>query len=266
MVVFPNAKINLGLDIISKREDGYHNISSCFYPIPLADILEVLPSTHLSFTSSGIEIPGEGNLCIKAFELIKDDFNIEPVNIHLHKIVPIGAGLGGGSSDASFTLKCLNEIYTLNLSNIQLEAYAAQLGSDCPFFIDNKPVVATDTGTQFKTASVDLGGKYLIVLNPGIHISTAEAYSGVKPQQPELHIEEIISKPLDQWQGKLKNDFENSVLIKYPEIGRIKEALSACGASYTSMTGSGSSVYGIFEKETKIPANLKNFICWQGFL
>jgi len=266
MVVFPNAKINLGLDIISKREDGYHNISSCFYPIPLADILEVLPSTHFSFTSSGIEIPGEGNLCIKAFELIKADFNIEPVDIHLHKIIPIGAGLGGGSSDASFTLKCLNEIYTLNLSNTHLEAYAAQLGSDCPFFIDNKPVIATGTGTDFKPASVDLIGKYLIVLNPGIHISTAEAYSGVNPQTPELPIEEIISEPVKKWQGKLKNDFENSVLIKYPEIGRIKEALIACGASYTSMTGSGSSVYGICEKETKIPANLKNFICWQGFL
>ncbi len=266
MIAFPNAKINLGLNIISKRTDGYHNLSSCFYPIPLVDILEVMPSKVFSFNSTGINIPGGENLCTKAYHLIKQDYNIEPVSIHLHKIIPIGAGLGGGSADASYTLKCINDLYALNLSNPQLEAYAAQLGSDCPFFIENKPVIASGTGTDFKPSSIDLSSKYLVILNPGIHVSTAAAYSGVKPQQPALHIEEITERPLNEWQGILKNDFEDSVLIKYPEIGKAKDALISSGALYASMTGSGSSVFGIFEKETKISASLKNYICWQGFL
>lgn len=266
MVVFPNAKINLGLNITSKRPDGYHNISSCFYPIPLADILEVQPAHNYSFTSSGINIPGEGNLCTKAYELIKADFDIQPVNIHLHKITPIGAGLGGGSSDASFTLKCLNKIFNLGLSTIQLERYAAQLGSDCPFFIENKPVLASETGTTFKPVTLDLSGKYLALLNPGIHVSTAEAYSGIKPQEPTHPVEEIINRPINEWPSLLINDFEVSVIKKYPEIGSIKASLIDLGASYASMTGSGSSVYGIFEDEIKIPTNLSKYICWQGFL
>lgn len=266
MIVFPNAKINLGLNIVSKREDGYHNIVSCFYPIPFADILEVIPSKTYKFTSSGIVIPGDGNLCTKAYNLLKADFNIPPVSIHLHKIIPIGAGLGGGSSDASFTLKCLNDLFDLGLDSAQLETYATQIGSDCPFFITNRPVVASETGTTFSSTTLNLTGKYFVLLNPGIHVSTAEAYGGVVPKQPNLAVSEILEKPIDQWQGTLQNDFELTVAKKYPEINRIKQSLYELGAAYASMSGSGSSVYGIFDEEIKIPANLKEFVCWQGFL
>jgi len=268
VVVFPNAKINLGLGIISKREDGYHNISSCFYPIPLSDILEVFPSNSFRFNSSGIDIPDDtnGNLCIKAYELLKADFDLKPVNIHLHKIIPIGAGLGGGSADASFTLKCLNEIFSLKLSTQQLESYASKLGSDCPFFIESKPVLAEGTGNIFSKIDVDLSGLYLVLINPGIHVSTAQAYSKVTPASPVKSINDILSEPIDNWQSGLKNDFEPSVFSQFPEIEEIKTALIKAGALYASMSGSGSSVYGLFEKPVKLSSHLEKHLIWQGML
>ncbi|MTI21573.1 4-(cytidine 5'-diphospho)-2-C-methyl-D-erythritol kinase [Fulvivirga sp. RKSG066] len=266
MVVFPNAKINLGLNIISKRTDGYHNISSCFYPIPLTDILEVKKSEQFEFNSTGIEIPGEGNLCIKAFEILKQKHGIGPVNIHLHKIVPIGAGLGGGSADASFTLKCLNELFNLQLTNKKLENYASQLGSDCPFFIQNNAVMASGTGTDFSDIDFDLSGRYLVLINPGIHVSTASAYNKVKPQQAEHQIENVLSLPIDEWKDKLHNDFEDSVFPQFPAIGEIKEQLLTSGAQYASMTGSGSSVYAIFDTKPELPESLVSNVVWQGQL
>lgn len=267
MISFPNAKINFGLNILSKREDGFHNISSCFYPVPWCDILEIIPSDQLKFTSSGIRIPGDelSNLCIQAYHLLKKDFNIPNVHIHLHKIIPIGAGLGGGSSDCAFTLKMLNKMFSLKLSDDQHENYAGKLGSDCPFFIKNKPTIVSGTGNQFEPTSLTLSGKTIVIAYPKIHISTQEAYSGIKPQLPQKSISDLISQPISDWNSMLENDFEYSLLNNYPEIKSIKELMYNHGAVYASMTGSGSAVYGIFTN--KVAGNLldilsKKYITW----
>lgn len=249
MVVFPNAKINIGLNIISKREDGYHNIESCFYPIELSDILEILPADKLSFQSTGISIPGdeESNLCLKAYQLIKSDYDIPPVQIHLHKIIPIGAGLGGGSSDATYTLKVLNSIFKLNIDDSQLEKYASKLGSDCPFFVNNKPVLASGTGIEFETINLDLSNYRIELKYPDIHIGTKEAYAGVNPIQPKKTIKELINLPISEWKDSIKNDFEDSIFPNHSKIESLKKSFYDDGAVYSSMTGSGSAVYGIFK-------------------
>ncbi|HNP18716.1 MAG TPA: 4-(cytidine 5'-diphospho)-2-C-methyl-D-erythritol kinase [Fulvivirga sp.] len=253
MVVFPNAKINLGLNIISKREDGYHNISSCFYPINFCDVLEILPAKNLSFKSTGIPIPGdmEGNLCLKAFQLLRNDFDIAPVQMHLHKNIPIGAGLGGGSSDASYTIKALNQLFDLKLTDLEMESYASKLGSDCPFFIRNVPVIAEGTGNLFKPVTIDLTGKYLMLVYPAIHIGTKEAYAGVVPKQQKQSISKVINSGIENWQTNLINDFETSIFPKYKVIKEQKDQLYDMGAEYASMTGSGSAVYGIFSDKIK---------------
>ena len=252
MVVFPNAKINLGLNIIEKRTDGYHNIESCFYPIPLTDALEVIESDKLSFTSSGIPIPGdpESNLCLKAYHLLKKHYDLPLVEIHLHKNIPIGAGLGGGSSDGAFMLKLLNEKFELGIDNPALEKLAGELGSDCPFFIENKPVFVEGKGNVFSPVEVSLKGKYLVLVMPDVHVSTAQAYAGITPQQPEAGLKEILEqKPMKRWQDLVKNDFEESVFAKHPELERIKNQLIEEGAIYASMTGSGAAVFGVFEEK-----------------
>ncbi|MEQ6166694.1 4-(cytidine 5'-diphospho)-2-C-methyl-D-erythritol kinase [Ekhidna sp. MALMAid0563] len=251
MITFPNAKINLGLNIVSNREDGYHNIESCFYPIPWRDSLEVIEAASFAFYSYGLDIPGDtsSNLCVKAYELLKADFDIPPIEIHLLKNIPMGAGLGGGSADGAFTLKMLNDIFSLNLTDSQLENYALQLGSDCPFFIKNKPAIARGRGEQLKVIDLDLSGYHIAIHNPGIHISTKEAYAGVKPEQPELHVSEIIQKPISEWKDTLSNDFESSIFPNHPEIEQLKKEMYEAGAIYASMTGSGSTVFGVFEDE-----------------
>lgn len=251
MIAFPNAKINLGLHITEKRPDHYHSIDSIFYPIPWVDILEIQKAAMFSFDSSGIDIPGnpDQNLCILAYELLKQDFEISPVRMHLHKAVPIGAGLGGGSADGAFALKMLNQLFELALSTEQLEAYALQLGSDCPFFIQNEPKAVSGRGEIFKAIEVELTGKYIALINPQIHISTKEAYQGIIPKQPTQYCEEIMTHPIQEWKIQLSNDFEASLFPNYPQIKALKDRLYQAGASYASMTGSGSTVYGIFEEE-----------------
>ncbi|MGL1888771.1 MAG: 4-(cytidine 5'-diphospho)-2-C-methyl-D-erythritol kinase [Reichenbachiella sp.] len=250
MLSFPNAKINLGLNVTSKRADGYHNISSVFLPVPWKDALEVVAFDKLRFESSGLEIPGNANnnLVLKAYQLIKKDFDIPPVHIHLHKVIPMGAGLGGGSADASFMLKLLNEKFELGIANSQLEIYAKQLGADCPFFIENKPKLVSGIGEVFEEVEIDLSGYQLVIVNPGIHVSTQEAFGGVKPNEPELSIKEIMKMDISKWKDLLKNDFEESVFIHHPKIKAVKEELYQEGAVYASMTGSGSSVYGLFRR------------------
>lgn len=250
MITFPNAKINLGLNIVSKREDGYHNIESCFYPIPWHDSLEVIEAASFAFHSYGLDIPGDtsSNLCVKAYKLLKADFDIPPIEIHLLKNIPMGAGLGGGSADGAFTLKMLNDIFSLNLTNPQLENYALQLGSDCPFFIKNQPAIATGRGEQLEPIDLDLSGYYLAIHNPGIHISTKEAYSGVKPKESKISVSEIVQRPIEQWKDLLRNDFEASIFPNHPEIEQLKNEMYGAGAIYASMTGSGSTVFGIFRK------------------
>jgi len=255
MLLFPNCKINLGLSIIRKREDGYHDLETVFYPVGLRDAVEVIKlgqgSNGVVYSCSGLRVAGgdKDNLCVKAYGLLKKDFPELPgVKIHLHKAIPMGAGLGGGSADGAFTLRLLNEFCGLTLSDEQLMAYALQLGSDCPFFIHNKPCFATGRGEVLQEITLDLSMYTFIIVNPGIHVSTAKAFSQIRPGKPRQSILDIIHQPIHFWKEQLLNDFETGVSNTYPEIARIKEQLYANGAIYASMTGSGSSVYGLFEK------------------
>lgn len=255
MVTFPNAKINIGLNVVRKRKDGFHDLISCFLPVPFYDVLEIIKSSKYAFTSSGIAIPGkpEQNLCIKAFKLLKKDFGLQEVSIYLHKLIPIGAGLGGGSADAAFVLKSLNVLFELFLDDSLLETYAAQLGSDCPFFVQNKPVMAYGRGNEFESIDLSLQGKYLLLITPRLHISTADAYAGIKPQEPETDLKNVLEQtPVEQWKGVVKNDFEDSVFQKYPELASLKDKLYDLGAVYASMSGSGSTLYGIFDVEPQL--------------
>jgi len=249
MIVYPNAKINIGLNVLEKRVDGYHELSSVFYPVKdLCDILEILPSTEFSFSSSGIEIPGEGNICIKAFEMLKQDFDIDNAKVHLHKQIPIGAGLGGGSADGAFMLKAMNTLFNLKLSAAQLEKYALQLGADCPFFIENTTKYASGIGEKMIGIDLDLLNYEIRFIFPELHISTAEAYCDITPKTPAANLLNLINQPIEKWKGKVKNDFEVSVVVKYPALAKMKEKLYEDGAIYASMTGSGSVIYGVFEK------------------
>ena len=249
MIIYPNAKINLGLNVLRKRKDGYHDISSVFYPVnQCVDILEIVKFDTFEFINSGIKIPDGENICEKAWKLFHKDYGIGNVKIHLHKQIPIGAGLGGGSSDASYTLKALNELFELNLSTLELEKYSLLLGADCPFFIDNKAKLVEGIGEKMISIDLDLSNFEIRLINPGIYISTKEAYNSVVPQFPKLSVEEIIEFPMNKWKNKLKNDFEDSVFLKHSSIKDIKNYLYKEGAVYASMSGSGSVVYGIFEK------------------
>lgn len=248
MIVYPNAKINLGLNILRKRKDGYHDISSIFYPVTeCVDILEIIKSDTFEIIKTGIKIPDGENLCEKAWKLLHKDFEIGNVRINLHKQIPIGAGLGGGSSDASFTLKLLNQLFDLNLNNKELEKYALQLGADCPFFIDNRPKLVEGIGEKMTDVDLDLSEFKIRLINPEIHVSTKEAYSGVIPQEPESSVAEIIQLPVNEWKAKLRNDFEDSVFAKYSQLEKIKEDLYNQGSTYSSMSGSGSVLFGIFK-------------------
>ncbi|QJD78356.1 4-(cytidine 5'-diphospho)-2-C-methyl-D-erythritol kinase [Spirosoma rhododendri] len=268
MVTFPNAKINLGLLITDKRSDGFHNLQSCFYPVDWTDALELIPAPTLAFNSTGLPIPGDPaqNLCVKAYELLRADFALPPVRIHLQKNVPIGAGLGGGSADAAFTLRLLNDRFSLNLSTSQLEDYARRLGSDCAFFIQNKPVYCTEKGDVFAEIAISLKGYYLVLIYPNLVISTAEAYARVRPQQPETPLINLLSQPITSWRDTVSNDFETSLFPAYPLLSALKTQLYALGAVYASMSGSGSTIYGIFDAP---PADLNQFAqyrVWQGKL
>jgi 4-diphosphocytidyl-2-C-methyl-D-erythritol kinase len=256
MIVFANAKINIGLNITSKRPDGFHEIKSCFYPIQWSDIIEIIPSSEYQFSSSGIPIPDAAsvNLCSKAFDLLKAQYNIPNVKIHLHKIIPIGAGLGGGSSDAAYVLKALNTLFNLKINNHELEKLAKQIGSDCPFFIENKPTYAIGTGTDFQPDLLPNLNQYTIVcIYPKFGISTKEAYSKVVPKESSIHLPLVIKEPIEQWKDKILNDFEDGLFISYPELLSIKEKLYDLGALYASMSGSGSTMYGIFDTTPILP-------------
>jgi len=255
MILFPNAKINIGLNILNRREDGFHNLETVFYPITLRDALEVVEADQLKFTSSGMEIPGDprDNLCLKAYHLLVKDFKLPPVHIHLHKHIPIGAGLGGGSADASFFIRLMNEKFELGINAVQMEAYASQLGSDCAFFIQNKPALAVGKGDQLQTIDLDLSKYFIVLVMPSVQVSTSDAYSGVKPAAVASSLSDLLKMPVEEWRIAIKNDFEPSVFLKYPIIGEIKSKLYNDGALFASMSGSGSSVFGIFKEELKLP-------------
>lgn len=256
MIYFPNCKINIGLNIIEKRQDGYHNIETLFYPISLSDILEIRPKDdgNTCLTISGLPIETKSiddNLCIKAYNLLKKDFpNLPQVNMHLHKIIPMGAGLGGGSSDATYTLKLLSYLFSLDLKDEDLENYARCLGSDCAFFIYNIPVYAFNKGDNFIPTKLSLKGKTILLIKPDIFISTKEAYSNISPKKEEINLLNIIEElPIKEWKHFIKNDFENSIFPKHKEFQRIKDKLYDIGAMYAQMSGSGSTIYGLFDRE-----------------
>jgi 4-diphosphocytidyl-2-C-methyl-D-erythritol kinase len=255
MIVFPNAKINIGINITSRRSDGYHNIETVFYPVKIFDALEALPGDELMFNASGLGIPGktDDNLCIKAYHLIKKDHQLPPLNIHLHKHIPIGAGLGGGSADAAFFIKLIDRQFKLGLSTDQMLNYARHLGADCAFFIESKPVFAFEKGDQFEPINIDLSKYYLVLVMPPAHVSTSEAYRGVRPAEVKDSLYELITEPIKDWKRFIKNDFEESVFRNHPVIRGVKAALYEAGASYASMSGSGASVFGIFNEKPDLP-------------
>lgn len=259
MITFPNAKINLGLNITEKRPDGYHNLETIFYPIPVEDALEIhiLSNGNEKYRlhQAGLEIAGEveSNLVIKAYKLLDEQFDLPPVDIHLFKHIPSGAGLGGGSADAAFMLKLLNEKFNLELSNEILEEYAARLGADCAFFIQNTPTYAEGIGNVFSPVSLSLKEYQLWLVKPDIFVSTRDAFSQIKPRHPEMSLKEIIQMPVSEWKKYMKNDFEESVFPQFPAIGEIKEEMYRQGAIYASMSGSGSSVYGLFATNAVLP-------------
>lgn len=253
MISFPNCKINLGLHITNKRDDGYHDLETIFFPIPFTDVLEIITSDTFAFTVTGLPINTDDNLCIKAYNLLKQNFpHLPAVKMHLHKVIPLGAGLGGGSSDAAFTLQLLNNKFNLKLKTGQLLDYALRLGSDCPFFVINKPCFAISRGEILQPVNIDLSMYKLIIVNPGIHIDTKWAFSKITPRQPVNSIKEIIVQPIETWKEQLQNDFEIAVFAEYPQIKKIKEELYNNSATYASLSGSGSTVYGIFSKDKYI--------------
>lgn len=259
MIAFPNIKINLGLSITEKRPDGYHNLETVFYPVALEDALEIRtsPNADRKFTlhQHGMEIAGnpEDNPVVKAYLLMDKEFHLPPVEIHLYKHIPSGAGLGGGSSDAAFMLKLLNDHYQLGVSEEQLEVYAATLGADCAFFIKNRPIFAEGIGNIFSPVELSLNGYQIMIIKPNVFVSTREAFSNIHPHRPKYPVREAIQRPVQEWKDTLINDFEASVFPQHPVIGEIKEELYHQGAIYASMSGSGSSVFGLFAPGFVLP-------------
>ena len=273
MLVFPNAKINLGLYITERRPDGFHNLESVFLPLPWTDALEILPAEPgqpTNITLTGRPIPGDPatNLCVRAYELLQANFpQLPPAQIYLHKIVPIGAGLGGGSADAAFALKATNELFGLSISLETLEGYARRLGSDCAFFIQNKPVLAVERGDVFQEIDLNLTGATCVVVYPNLHISTPEAFAGIAPQPPAHALRAALAQPMDAWRDTVRNDFEQSLAPKYPVLATIKQQLYAAGATYASLSGSGSAVYGLWAAQE--PAAMQwpaEYTVWRGVL
>jgi 4-diphosphocytidyl-2-C-methyl-D-erythritol kinase len=251
MVVFPNAKINIGLDIVSRRPDGYHNIVTAFMPVPWCDVLEIVPAPGcddmLTVTGRGVDCPPEKNLVMKACRALRERVDFPPVSITLNKIIPDGAGLGGGSADAAFAVTSINKLFNLNLSDEVMADVLSTVGSDCPFFVYNRPMLATGTGTQMTAVNINLTGKHILLVKPANSaVSTAQAYAGVTPRMPENNLADLLQLPLTDWQGRIKNDFEVSVFAKAPAIAAVKEKIMQLGAVYTAMSGSGACVFGIF--------------------
>lgn len=250
MITFPNAKINIGLQVTEKRPDGFHNLETVFYPIGWSDALEFVVADQFSFTTSGIPISGdpESNLVVKAYRLLQKEFNLPALKIHLHKNIPFGAGLGGGSADAAFMLRMLNKSFNLELSEVKLLEYAALLGSDCPFFILNKPVYATGRGEIMHETDVRLNGMFILLVKPPVEVSTAKAFQFVVPQKSTVLLPDLLQLPVQEWKGKVVNQFEVSVFQQFKEIESLLLQLYSMGAVYASMSGSGSSVFGLFNE------------------
>ena len=272
MIVFPKAKINLGLRITGKRPDGYHDIETLFYPVMLCDALEFVVSSEshnkdkLIVTGINTGSDPEDNLVLKTVRKLREKYKFPRLKIHLHKVIPVGAGLGGGSSDAAYFLKAINKCFGLNIDEKKLKEIALELGSDCPFFIDRNPAFALGRGEELKPINPVLTGYYILLLNPGIVINTREAYQNCSPEQPSFSLLKLIDRPLTEWKKLILNDFEDYAFKKFPLIGEIKNKLYSSGAIFSSMSGSGSSVYGIFHKKSSVPDTLKDYVIYDGIM
>ena len=269
MIVFPLAKINLGLRITAKRTDGYHDIETIFYPVMFCDALEfVVADKQVGkdlLTTTGIDTGStEGNLVIITARKLREKYFFPYLNIHLHKVIPVGAGLGGGSSDAACLLRAINRVFSLNLSKDEIKTISLEIGSDCPFFIDGIPSIATGRGEILQHVDPVLKGYYVILLNPGVEIITSEAYQNCLPHIPSSSLEQLINRPITEWKGQIRNDFEDFAFKKHPVIGEIKEGLYKAGAVFSLMSGSGSSVYGIFREKPDLPESLKRYVIFEG--
>ncbi|HRO41824.1 MAG TPA: 4-(cytidine 5'-diphospho)-2-C-methyl-D-erythritol kinase [Flavipsychrobacter sp.] len=256
MLRFPNCKINLGLYITNKRADGYHDLETVFYPLRLKDVLEIVPAkkdTSILITGKTMEGDDKSNLVWKAYELMKKNFpeQVPALDIYLHKIIPMGAGLGGGSADGAFMLHMINDFCKLQVSEEQLAIYALQLGSDCPFFIYNTPQFATGRGEKLESIELDLSNYSIQLICPTLHISTAKAFGKLTPKPADFDLRNIASFPVSEWRERIRNDFEKAVFDEYPELQNIKLQLYEQGAVYASMSGSGSAIFGIFRKEDR---------------
>lgn len=273
MITFPNAKINLGLNVIAKRADGYHNLQTVFYPLYIEDALEIVRCATFespAFELSGIKLEGkpEDNLVMKALKLLREDYPnlIPPIHTYLHKHIPSGAGLGGGSADASFMLRLLNEEFSLGMDEEALLAKASLLGSDCPFFIKNEPVFAEGTGNLFSPIDISLKGYFIVLVKPSVIISTREAFAHILTHKPKKSVKTICEQPIETWKTELKNDFEDSIFPQHPELATIKKQLYDTGATYAAMSGSGSSLFGIYKNspDEKIKQTFKDNFIWTG--
>jgi len=253
MVVFPNAKINLGLYVVEKRPDGFHNLETVFYPVPWRDALEVVPAsgdqTTLNLSGLAVDAPTEKNLVMRAYQLLADGYNLPKLDIYLHKVIPFGAGLGGGSADAAFMLTMLNSLFDLGISEGKLAEYAATLGSDCAFFVYNRPMIASGRGEVLSPIEVSLSGYTIVLVKPPFGISTPEAFSGITPKKPQIPLREAISQPIERWKEVLFNDFEPHLFENHPQLASIKQQLYDNGALYAAMSGSGSTIFGIFKDD-----------------
>lgn len=269
MIVFPNCKINLGLYVTQRREDGFHNLETVFYPIPLYDVLEIIPSQGAGNLSvSGLEVAGSpaDNLVVRACALLQKAYHLPAVDIHLHKVIPMGAGLGGGSADAAFALKAMNDLFELNLSDLQLMEYARQLGSDCAFFIRNKPVFAHQRGDHFIDVEIDLQSCWLAIVKPPVHVSTPDAFRRIVPQVAAFNLRNLAALPLEAWKETLVNDFEAALFPVHPEIEAIKQRLRNCGADYVAMSGSGSAVFALWRGGVPQLPEFSDCFSWVGQL
>jgi 4-diphosphocytidyl-2-C-methyl-D-erythritol kinase len=272
MIVFPKAKINLGLRITGKRSDGYHDLETLFYPVALSDVLEFVVADKssgkdiLSVTGVYTGSEPEDNLVMKTVRKIREKHSFPFLKIHLHKVIPTGAGLGGGSSDAASFLKAINRFFRLMIDEQNLKSTALELGSDCPFFIDCIPASATGRGEILKPIRTVLNGFYLVLLNPGTGINTREAFQNCQPYKTSTSLSEMIDRPVTEWKDLIINDFEDYAFKKYPLIGEMKKELYRSGALFSSMSGSGSSVYGIFSEKTKLPEEFKVFVIYEGVI
>lgn len=276
MIRFPNIKINLGLKVINRRTDGFHTIESVFYPINFCDVLEIIEnktanSPEFQFTTTGLKVEGEleDNIIFKAYQLIKQQFAIPPIKVHLHKQIPMGAGLGGGSSDAAYMIQLLNAKFELGLSVPQMETYAAQLGSDCAFFIKNEPAYLLGKGHELEPFTLSLKGIYFVLLNTQVHSSTALAYQHVTLRNevdPNKSLKNLLLEPIEQWKNTIPNDFEPSVFNQYPQLAQYKTQLYSAGAVYASMSGSGASIFGLFKQKPQLGEELRSLVCYGGWI